>query len=130
MDDKIIRRISRKRHVIWDEDRECWRISSMAYSTSSGQNGGMSVDIESLIVKDGINPEDFVTNNQYPASVSFTAEQIRALGLLLGSDPTPDNPYHGQVWKGSSAGRFTPSQARRLSQAAAWYLPMPDVSLT
>jgi hypothetical protein len=40
--DVIIRRINPDQHVIWDENRQVWRISSKAYNKSSGTMEGMS----------------------------------------------------------------------------------------
>ena len=48
--DTIIRRISPEQQVVWDDNRGRDRIFKKAYSDSSGENGGMSVDIELLIV--------------------------------------------------------------------------------
>ncbi|MGI9250387.1 MAG: hypothetical protein ACR2PR_04215 [Pseudohongiellaceae bacterium] len=135
--DVIIRRISLKEHVVRDDNKNCCRISSKAYQVSSGVAGGMSVDIESLIIKDKKDPKKFVTAPPFTGSVSFLAKQIRAIGLWVGYDPIQNNPqgssnpYHGQVWQKKSAqsrsSHFTRGQQKQLRNAAQWYVSINGV---
>ena len=129
-DDTIIRRISREQHVVWDDNRNCYRIASKAYKPSSGSNGGMSVDIEALMIADNVNARQFITTPAFIGSVSFSAAEIRALKLRIGYDPIPLNPYHGEVWGGlDRPSRFTTSQSRGLASAARWYVQISGVEL-
>ena len=136
--DIIIRRINPKQHKVFDHNRNCYRISTKAYSPSSGPNGGMSVDIEALIVRAGKDPKKFVTTPVYTGSVAFSAGQVRGLDLLIGHTPKPDNPYHGDVWANKSSGRFSDSQKRPFSgsqkrsllNAAKWYVELPGVCIS
>jgi hypothetical protein len=96
----------------------------------------MSVDIEQLILAAGIDPRTFVTNPVFTASVSFTASDIRALGLLVGYEPLAGtdvlaaNPYHGEVWDNTPRKSFTDAQKRGLAEYATWYVQLPDTDLS
>lgn len=85
----------------------------------------MSVDLQRLIVEARIEPRDFVTTPKWTGSVRWTADQVRALALLVGFDPTDDNPFHGQVW-----GAFTKAQRRSLQTSATWFVALPDVAIS
>ena len=108
-DDLLIRRIDPKQHIINDENLGCLRISSKAFHPSSEHNGGLSVDVKSLIDAAGIDPKLFVTNPKQIGSVAFKTGAARAVELKVGLDPEPDNPYHGQVW-----GKFSKPQEKAL----------------
>ena len=108
------------------------RLSSMAFKPSSGENAGMSVDLEALIVRDQVDPRAYVTTPRWVGSIVFTAGKLRDEGFMVGYDPIeaepPDqiaNPYHGEVW-----GNFSKGKQRQLSKMAAWYVALPGVSLT
>jgi hypothetical protein len=125
----IIRRINPVQHVVWDENRGCNRISSKAFSPSSGENGGMSVDIEDLILEGGHNPKQYVTTPIFTGSVAFSADNVRNLGLRIGYDPIQENPYHGEVWGSPRANRFSNPQKKGLLAASEWYVEIEGVSL-
>lgn len=103
-EDGLLRQIHPKYHVCWDDNLKCHRITSAAFKESQ-QNapyGGMSIEIESLLVADGIAPE----NRAHVKSgiVRLISADMRNLGFEVGSDPiknhpeVSDNPYHGEVW--------------------------------
>lgn len=133
--DVIIRRVNRKQHVVWDENTKKERISSKLYQKSSGQDAGMSVDIEALMLADGVCPKKFVTTPVFMGSVAFSAGQVRTLGLWVGYDPIPasqsdpGNPYHGEVWTTGPSKRFSDAQRRGLASAARWYVRLPGVDI-
>lgn len=122
-DDGLIRRIS-EQLVINDQRRGCRRISSMAFKPSSGDRGGMSVDLQSLIEEAGLNTKAYVTTPRWIGSVRFVARDLRATGLLVGYHPIPDNPHHGEVW-----GCFTRSQQRALQTACEWFVEIPGAAI-
>jgi hypothetical protein len=128
-EDKIIRRINPDQHVVWDDTRKCKRISTKAFSPSSKKNGGMSVDIEALILQAGKDPQEYVITPVFIGAVSFSADSARDLGLLVGYDPIPKNEYHGEVWGRNKPNRFSRSQKRGLNQASEWYVQLPDVEI-
>lgn len=126
--DGVIRRIP-SNWVVPDKDGSL-RLSSMAFKASSGVNAGMSVDLEALIVKAGIDPKVHVTTPRWVGSIRYTAGQLRDEQFQVGFDPLeeeppePANPFHGEVW-----GDFPRSKQRRLSEFAEWFVPIPDVRI-
>lgn len=135
-DDAIIRRIDPDQHIVLDANLGCERISSKAFRPSSGPQGGMSVDIEKLILDDRIDPREFVTTPRFRASVSFAAKVARGLGLRVGYDPIlgngqiPANPYHGEVWgPDDNPNKFSNGQRNGLHRAVEWYVELPGVEI-
>lgn len=128
-EDTLIRRVDPNYHLVWDDNLQCTRISSKLFSPSSGQNGGMSVDVEKLIVADGHNPMAYVTTPKYMGSVSLTVGLIRDSNLQVGYTPTTDNPYHADVWGTNRPNRFTGSQKRELMNSCCWYVEIDGVCL-
>lgn len=121
--DGVIRRIS-EQHIVFDPKIGGRRLSSAAFTPSSGPNGGMSVDLERQIEEAGLNPKVHVTSPQWTGSVRFLAGSLRAEGFMVGYDPLPENPYHGEVW-----GNFRKSNQRKLVQLCAWLVPISDTSI-
>jgi hypothetical protein len=131
-DDVIIRRVDPVWHVIFDDNRNCHRLSSKLYKASSGINGGMSVDIEKLINAEGLSPQQFVLKPPYLGAVAFSARAIRSFGLWIGYEPIQENPYHGEVWNSTTSrhNKFTNSQVNSLMQIAKWYVQLDDVEIS
>lgn len=127
-EDTVIRRISAE-YVVPDSNTGGDRISSMAFSASSGPNGGMSVDLLALMNDAGVDAETFVTTPIFTGSVQFPAGAARAAELWIGFDPLPENPYHGEVWRNFNGGRFTKGQVRALTNAAEWFVEIPNVTI-
>ena len=84
----------------------------------------MSVDIEQSILAEGKDPIEFVSRPPFIGSVVFRAGFLRSQSLQVGSDPSPENPHHGEVW-----GQFTAACQRRLRAGAAWYVTIDNVEL-
>lgn len=131
--DIVIRRVPNQQ-IVWDENSRRQRVSSALYSKSSGLRAGMSVDIEELILRDGLRPTEYVITPDFQGAVAFCAAQIRSLDLIVGYDPIvndpsiPDNPYHGEVWRRDEARRFTGAQQKGLVEAAVWYVEIDGVA--
>ncbi|MEX0582468.1 MAG: hypothetical protein WD185_02250, partial [Sneathiella sp.] len=89
-EDTIIRRINPVEHVVYDDNRKCYIISTKAVRPSSGPKDGMSIDILKLIVNAEVNPVEFVTSPVYTGSIQFTAAHIREQELSIGYDPVPE----------------------------------------
>lgn len=119
-DDGVIRRIS-PHHLIYDAKIQGKRPSSMAFKPSTGERGGMSVDLQNLIGEAGLDPKTYVMSPPWIGAVCFTAGQLRAEGLTVGYDPVADNPYHGQVW-----GTFSKQVQKRLAALAAEFVPIRE----
>lgn len=112
----VIRRISAQ-HLVDDEKVAGKRVSTLAFSPSSGVNGGMSVDLENSIIEAGLNPQAYVVSPPFLGAVRFTAGSLRAQEFSVGYDPMPDNPHHGEVW-----GNFTRSKKKWLQETAEMYV--------
>ncbi len=132
-DDGIIRRIP-EQHVVVDEKiGGKRRISSMAFKCSSGQDAGMSVDLQRQIEEAGLDAKAFVTTPRWVGSIRFRAAQLRSEGFKVGFNPIEadpnqgidTNPYHGEVW-----GSFTRSKQKRLRQLCEWFVPIDGVSIS
>jgi hypothetical protein len=121
--DGVIRRISELQIVLDKSGGR--RLSSMAFKASAGENGGMSVDLEALIVEAGEDPRRYVTTPRWTGSVRFEADRLREEKFSVGYDPLPDNPCHGEVW-----GAFTKSQQRNLRRMATWFVKIPGVMIS
>lgn len=131
-DDGLLRRIIPDVHV-YTNDNGDKRISSAAFKESSrnAPYGGMSVDIESLVVADGIAPASRAGEEE--GLVRLPAEDMRNLGFKVGSDPIandpeyPDNPYHGEVWGISKGMRKGPIK-RAVMQMYSWVKNLDGVT--
>ena len=134
--DVIIRRVP-ENQLVWDDNGEVRRrrISKGLYNKSSSPKAGMSVDIEALIQNAELDPREYVITPDFQGAVSFTADSIRSLDLMVGyapikDDPNfPDNPYHGEVWRKEEARKFTGAQEKGLRDAAQWYVLIEGVDL-
>lgn len=116
--DGVIRRVSR--HLVVDDPKTGGkRLSTMAFQASTGQNGGLSIDLQRLIEEAGLDAKKFVLSPPWIGAVRFTAGALRSEGLKIGCDPTPNNPSHGQAW-----GDFTKKLRNRLLVLAEWFVPL------
>ena len=120
--DGTIRRVSQ--HQVVDDPKAVGgrKLSSMVFNPSSGNNGGLSVDLMRPIEEDGINPKAHVTSPRWIGSVVLTAQAFRTETLMVGYCPNPDNAYHGEVW-----GNFTDGRKKRLLRIAQWFVKIPGV---
>jgi hypothetical protein len=129
--DLLIRRIDPQNHVVRDDNRRCYRLSSKVFQPSSEEGGGMSVDVERLIVDAGLDPTEFVTSNpKHAGAIAFPVSAAREEKLLVGWDPIPENEYHAEVWGNNRPNRFSGSQRKALAQASYWYLPIDGVDIS
>jgi hypothetical protein len=71
----------------------------------------MSVDLQQSIEAAGLNARDYVTTPKWMGSLRFDAGDLRAEGFMVGFDPLPYNPHHGEVW-----GKFSKHSSGELSQ--------------
>src|ERR1051325_9885678 len=72
------------------------RIQSGAFSQSS-DGTGMSVDIESWLIEDGLAPTHYIADPTHGAK-RISVWQLRVMGFKVGWLPEPNNPHHGAVW--------------------------------
>jgi hypothetical protein len=92
---------------------------------------GCQWTFERLIMAAGLVPSEFVTSNpKHAGAVVFPANVPRASGLLVGYDPLPDNPCHGEVWGGARPNRFSNGQRKAIAASAQWFVEIDGVEIT
>jgi len=116
---RVVRTIRSPDHVVFDAALGRWRLSSKAFGPSSA-DGGLSVDIEQLLVRDGLH-----VLTMYPAldravaAAANTVAQLRAFGLELHHEPTRTNWYHG-----GARGKFQPRVRKGLAASCVELIPI------
>lgn len=125
----LIRRVDPVYHVVKDPKAigGC-RIASSLYTTSSGGNDGMSVDLQASIEAAGLNAREFVSSPKYIGSIRFQVRIARATNLQVSRDPLPDNPHHGLVWN-QGGKSFSKAQQKALKSNSEWLVELTGVSL-
>ena len=125
--DTIIRGIQ-KNHLMTDSTGNT-RISTMAFSQSSAGNRGMSVEIESLIVNDGIDPKTYVMESgRYSGAVQLNVGDVRNAKFQVAHTPQTNSPYHGDVW-GKEKIIYGKSGRKKLRALCSWYIQISNVSI-
>lgn len=77
------------------------RLSTGAFSPTSKNRDpyrGMSVDLLEPMLKDGLPMSGRMTSS-HEGVVKLRVGALRTLGLQVGHDPLPDNPYHTAIWE-------------------------------
>lgn len=130
-DGGVIRHINPDAHVTDDENTGKRRISSNAFSCTSGDpDFGMSVDIEQLLIAARMKTDAMVPEGY--GAVRLRIGDIRDIGLKVGSDPIPqnspdgavENPFHGQVWG------VRPRFRRKLHELVnGWVKELPGIEI-
>lgn len=101
------------------------RLSSEAFEMSSQEcGGGMSVDIERLIIESGQDVPTYVTTPSRIGSIRVTAGLLREHQLQVGFSPVPENPFHGEAW-----GKISKKQSKTFRLASTWLVEIPGCSL-
>jgi hypothetical protein len=119
--DGIIRRVASHHIVVDPKAVGGHRPSSSLFNPSSGKAGGVSIDLQRPIEEAGMNSKGFVSNPPWLGAIILKAQDFRTESLIVGYDPVPENPYHGQVW-----GNFTGATKKKLLGLAAWYVQIPN----
>ncbi|MFP4518380.1 MAG: hypothetical protein ACLFQ5_02895, partial [Oceanicaulis sp.] len=83
---------------------------------------GISVDIESKLNPDA----EYVLRGRNVAAVCAQIGDVRSLGYAVGSDPLPENPAHGGVWR---EGKVTKKDKMALLGVCEWFLEMAGVRI-
>lgn len=96
------------------------RVSSGGFSPTSKTRDpyrGMSVDLLSYLLVNGIDPADPSYHPEVEVIMSLKVGEVRQAvpKLLIGHDPKPDNPAHCNIWKVSTTGN-----KRALLRSANW----------
>lgn len=128
-DDLLVRRINPEQHVVEDGNTGELRLSSMAFKASSTGSEGMSVDLKSEIEAGGNIAEEYVIDPKYLGAVEFPANVPRDVDLIVGKEPIPGNPFHGEVWRIGTSHRFTKAQQKALQNGCRWLVEINGVTL-
>jgi len=128
-EDRLIRRINSKHHVIFDEKLGKRRVSTKAFSVAGADNK-MSVDLERCIQDRGEDPSKYVTQREeIDGAVVFSAAVVRQKNLEVERAPEPDNPCHGNVFRVPKLGKLTSCQKRHLQDRCEWLVEIQGVRL-
>lgn len=108
-DDKLFRRIART-WIHWDEHGNA-TISSAAFRDEE-----LSVNIESVMARDGRPPADAIRKYPGYGLASITASHARSLNQRVAPDPLDEEPSHGVVYGPKKRGGI----AGKLRDGAEW----------
>jgi hypothetical protein len=119
----LIRHINEAQHVILDENINGRRIASAAFSrTTSDPDNGMSVDLGQLLAEAGLKEDAKVPPGM--GAVKLPVGPVRDLNCRVGSEPTPTNAFHGQIWDVKDAKR------KKLHKLViGWVVPLSGVAI-
>src|SRR5262249_8765703 len=129
-DGRLIRRVP----ALWVVDTPAGRrLSSAALEPSSKEVDpycGLSVDLEQLILADGVNPIEHVNKSQALGALAFRVSSFRDRHFQVGFDPMPGNDYHGGVWQRPALNaKFTRGMRKKLLREAEWFIAIDGVSI-
>lgn len=101
--ERLFRRIPQT-WVNWDEE------GNAAISSAAFKDEELSINLESIMVRDSRPPEDAIRNYPGYGLAAITAAHARSLNQLVARDPLPDEPAHGVVFgqkkKGGIGGKL------------------------
>ena len=128
-EERLIRRINSKHHVIFNQNLGARRLSTKAFSAADADKK-MSVDLEQCIQDRGEDPAEYVTQSEkIDGAVVFPAAVVRKKNLEVERAPAPDNPCHGNVYKLPEPGNLNKRQKRHLLTNCSWLVEIPGVRL-
>jgi hypothetical protein len=130
-DHRVVRGVSAEFVVKDEQGRQ--RLSSAVLDPSTVEVDpycGLSVDIEQLMLEQGISPAAHVQARKFLGSIAFEVHSFRSRNFLVGYDPLADNPSHGAVWQDAARNsRFTRGTRKALLQEAAWWVPIDGIPI-
>lgn len=90
-DERLFRRIPHT-WVNWDEN------GNPAISSAAFKDEGLSVNLESVMARNGRPPADAIRNYAGYGLAAITAAHARSLNQAVARDPQPEEPAHGVVY--------------------------------
>lgn len=108
------------RHIVWDGNRNCHRVSSAAFDDDA-DGEPMSV----VLAAEAGDPTGVLRGHPGYGVVAFEAGVARSRQQIVVRDPLPDQPTHGLV-----VGRKTDSVRRAFARAARWVRRPPGFDET
>lgn len=123
MDDwRLLKRIPND-WVLWDENRNVWTISSMAFQGHRTNRRAFSVHLEPVLFENGLTHDFAVQDRNKFGLAALTAQQARSCQQVIQRDPQPDDPAHANV-----LGEKKDSIKKKLRDYAAWVIPPPKIA--
>ena len=98
-------------------------LSNGAFSRSSKSRDryeGMSVDMYEEMIAKGVDPKSRMQPD-HEGAVLIEVAKLRELGLMVGPDPTEDNPFHASAWVVKSTDR------KKIKACCEWLIKPFDV---
>ena len=115
-DERLFRRIHRS-HVLWEDD------GSAAISSAAFRDEELSINIESVMIRDRRPPADAIRQHPGYGLAAITAAHARSLNQVVARDPIEEEPAHGVVYGQKKRGGI----AGKLRDGASWVItPPPD----
>ena len=115
-EERLFRRIPRT-WVDWDEQGNA-AISSAAFKAEE-----LSINIESIMIRDGRPPADAIRAYPGYGLAAITAAHARSLNQAVSPDPVEEEPAHGVVYGPKKRGGV----AGKLRDGASWVItPAPN----
>lgn len=97
-DSRLFRRIpADSNHIVWDNNLECWRISSQAFRNLSKNPPAFSVNLECVLDEMGEAVDAVFPNTDRYGLVALPARLVRQHNQVIEKVPEPDDPSHGHV---------------------------------
>ena len=119
--------------VVRDDQGQPKRLSSAVLDPSTIEVDpycGLSVDIEQLMIEDGLNPVHHLRGRNFLGSLVFNVNSFRSRNFFVGYDPLTENPYHGAVWQDAAReSKLTRGTKKALLREAAWFVPIANVPI-
>lgn len=112
--ERLFRRIPRT-WVQWDES------GSVGISSAAFKDEELSINLESVMVRDGRQPVDAIRDRPDCGLAAITAGHARSLNQAVCPDPQPEEPAHGVVY-GQKKHRGI---GGKLRDGAAWVINPP-----
>lgn len=131
---RMIRGVVRLRHVVRDDNRNCWRLSSALFRNSVRRHGYLSFDSEFCMQSRNEDPASCLTGTDWDGAVAISVQDFRSfdpndadddkwkIGMVPLEEEVPPKPCHGAVWGDISEGK-----ANGIRRATEWFVPLPDV---
>jgi hypothetical protein len=119
---RLLRRIPSQPgiYIIWDENRQIWKISSQAFKNHKDSPLAMSVHIERVLWDAGLTYQAVIQDSRKFALAGFAVQVARANGQTITRQPLPGDPAHAHV-NGQKPKRVQES----IRDAAVWVVPPP-----
>lgn len=84
-------------HIVWDDNRSCWRVSSQAFRNFSKDTPAFSVNLECVLNELGLEPTSVVLDQTKYGLVAIPARLVRQHNQAVERQPEPNDPSHGHV---------------------------------